>query len=289
MAATFLLVLGLALLWMSRSPSGTSSSGVELADGFTVGFPAATGERVGTFQGKPVTTGELQQLADIVSQNQQAWWNDPIHKDELINRWALERFFAAEAHRRGLDKDPKIQAKMAYAARSVLVDALMDQVRQGAMEEATVRQEFEAHRGEFGSPRVRIDALAFASEADAREARRRLEGGEPFSALAAKAVEGPGKEQGGSFPEGPAIDLPDPVQHLARTLTPGALSPPTPHQGRFWVARLISRSGEATFEEAAPAVKLRLGGEAQRQFVKSTKEGLDLQVDAEAFQRFQVK
>jgi peptidyl-prolyl cis-trans isomerase C len=86
--------------------------------------------------------------------------------DELIDLELL----AAEAGRRGLDKQPETQERV----RQMLRDELLTQVRASVptpndISEADARQYYEAHRDDFREPeRRRVAHIALGSEAEAK-------------------------------------------------------------------------------------------------------------------------
>lgn len=285
LAGVFAVAVTAGLMVASNQRGGDGAAGKV---GLVVAYPSTTGDAVATAAGRTVTTGDLQQLADLVSQNQQRWWNDPVHKRELLDRFALERYFVGEARRKGLHDDPGIQARMAYAAESVLIEALMTAEREAGVDDARARAWFQDHSGEFGDPKVTLTLVAFPGEDAARAALAELETGAPLESLVPRSIDEATRGANGRLGPLAASSLPAALQGPARSLPPGRIGPPVVDGGRAWLVRVDERTGTPSFEDVAPAVRLRLQADAQRDFVQRSRESLGIVVDEEALTRFEV-
>jgi peptidyl-prolyl cis-trans isomerase C len=101
----------------------------------------------------------------------------------------LEKMARAQAiyHRavaRKLHEDPEVRARLIMAQREVLMQALLDQIGDDAATDAAIRRAYASHRADYAirAARMRVMFLPDAAAADA--ARRRLEAGADFAALA---------------------------------------------------------------------------------------------------------
>ncbi|MCK6529957.1 peptidyl-prolyl cis-trans isomerase [Myxococcota bacterium] len=275
---------GLLVATGRRGGEGATGDG-----GLVVAYPPTSGDAVATSAGRTVTTGDLQQLADLVSQNQQRWWNDPVHKRELLDRFALERHFVGEARRKGLHEDPRVRARMAYAAESVLIEALMTAEREAGVDDVKARAWFQDHAGEFGDPKLTLTLVAFPGEDAARSALAELEAGATLESLVPRSIDEATRGTHGRLGPVAASSLPGALQGPARSLPPGRIGPPVVDGERTWIVRVEERTGTPFFEDVAPSVRLRLQADVQRDFVRRSRESLGIVVDEEALSRFEVR
>lgn len=124
------------------------------------------------------------------------------------------KLFAAEAAKRGLDKDPKVQRQMALLREQVLATAAMDAV-QKSMDEASMKKYLEDHKADFEQVKARHILVRVAAkdepadpsgkkllnDADAKkkadDIRARLVKGEDFAAIAKAESDDPGSASRG--------------------------------------------------------------------------------------------
>jgi hypothetical protein len=105
------------------------------------------------------------------------------------------------------------------------VDALLASA--GEPTEAEARAFYDAHREQFRLPeRVLLRQILVATGEQAEVARRRLQAGEPFSAVARELSADPSAEAGGLQGEITLDDLPGPFAQQVATLRPGEVGEP---------------------------------------------------------------
>lgn len=175
-----LLGMGLALgLLLSACGLGRDNQGQ--GEGITDPVVAAT------INGRPiyiedvrsyaVTRGLLEEGEDI-SANSQAFFQA---RDELIER----RLFAMEAEARGLDRDPAIRRQIEMARDAVLWSAIAEDIYTRANDPERVERLYRENIQKLGrGEQVRIRHIQFDTREAADAAKRRLDAGERFEALA---------------------------------------------------------------------------------------------------------
>lgn len=124
-----------------------------------------------------VARGLLQEGEDIAA-NSQAFFQA---RDELIER----RLFAMEAEARGLDRDPAIRRQIEMARDAVLWSAIAEDIYAKANDPETVERLYRENIQRLGrGEQVRIRHIQFETREAADAAKRRLDAGERFEALA---------------------------------------------------------------------------------------------------------
>lgn len=101
--------------------------------------------------------------------------------DEVVDR----KLLAAEAERRGLDKTPDAQRRLAAARERVLSDTLVEKVVAGAVTDNAVRGLYQEQlKLAKRSEEVRARQIVVPTEADALQMKKLLASGAAFEALA---------------------------------------------------------------------------------------------------------
>ena len=101
--------------------------------------------------------------------------------DALIER----RLFAMEAESRGLDRDPEVRRDIELARERILADAVYREIDERATDSATVERLYRENARRLGEAQeVQLRHIQFDTREAASAARRRLNDGERFEALA---------------------------------------------------------------------------------------------------------
>jgi peptidyl-prolyl cis-trans isomerase C len=141
-------------------------------------------------------------------------------KDELVSREVL----AQAAKRRGLDKDPQVQAQMEMARQAVLVRALLDnELKAHPVSDADLEKQYEQFKGSMGTNEYKVRHILVDSEAEAKSIIDQLNKGADFAKLAKEKSKDPGsKENGGDLDWGPAGRYVKPFADAVQALPKGA-------------------------------------------------------------------
>ena len=126
---------------------------------------------------------------------------------------------------------------------------------------AEVRDWYEAHRAQLGLPeRIVLRQILVPDGELAEAARRRLEAGEPFAAVARALSSDPSAEQGGLQGEMALEDLPASFAQQVAALAPGEVGEPIEASDGWHLFQVEARlpARERTLEEAAAEIAERL-------------------------------
>ncbi len=123
-------------------------------------------------------------------------------REELVNREVL----AQAAKKRGLDKDPVVQAEMGMASQAVLVRALFEnEVKTHPITDADLEKQYEQFKASMGSNEYKVRHILVDKEDEAKAIIDQLNKGADFAKLAKEKSKDPGsKDNGGDLDWGPA-------------------------------------------------------------------------------------
>jgi peptidyl-prolyl cis-trans isomerase C len=198
--------------------------------------------------------------------------------DPLLERVIDSRLLLAEAEKRDIAKDPKVQAEIAQARDNVVRDNLVEQaIDKGATPER-VRAAYDAMKSQpgFAFEEVHARHILVADEAEAKEIIKQLQGGADFAALAKEKSTDPSAQNNagdlGYFRR--EMMVPE-FAEVAFTLEPGAISK-EPVKTQFgWHVILVEdrRQTVPTFEEKEPELKEQISREIVNALLSDVRGG----------------
>jgi peptidyl-prolyl cis-trans isomerase C len=143
-------------------------------------------------------------------------------KEELVNREVL----AQAAVRRGLDKNPDIQAQMEMARQAVLVRALFEsEVKANPITDADLQKQYEGFKGSMGSNEYKVSHILVDKEDEAKQIIADLNKGGDFAKIAKDKSKDPGsKDNGGDLDWGPSARYVKPFADAVTSQQKGRIS-----------------------------------------------------------------
>jgi len=182
-----------------------------------------------------VARGLLREGEDL-SANSQAFYQA---RDELIER----RLFAMEAEARGLDRDPAIRRQIEMARDAVLWSAVAEDIIAKANDPQNVERLYRENVRRLGrGEQLRIRHIQFATREAADAAKRRLDQGERFEALAFElSTDRDTAAEGGLLGWGELNDLRPAFRRAIENASVGSLTGPFEDEGRWHLVRVDDR------------------------------------------------
>ena len=177
---------------------------------------------------------------------------EPLDASSLSFRQVLDevvdqKLLAAEALRRGLEKDPFAQRRLAAARERVLDDILLEAQVGKTVSDAAVNGLYqEMLRNETPAEEIRLRQIVLASPLEAAQVKKLLAGGASFDALAAeRSADEATRFKGGELPPTTADMLPAPYGAALKEAHAGQLVGPFRTDAGWVVARVDDRHLEA--------------------------------------------
>jgi peptidyl-prolyl cis-trans isomerase C len=144
-------------------------------------------------------------------------------REELVNREVL----AQAAQKRGLDKNPDIQAQMDMARQAVLVRALFEnEVKTNPITDADLQKQYEQFKGSMGTNEYKVAHILVDKEDDAKSIVEQLKKNPgDFAKIAKERSKDPGsKENGGDLDWGPSARYVKPFADAVTSQPKGQIS-----------------------------------------------------------------
>ena len=202
---------------------------------------------------------------------------DPLDvKSELFRRVLDEvvdqKLLAAEARRRGLDKNPAAQRRLEAVHERILGDMLVETVVSGAVSDQAVERLYqEQQRRAQTTEEVRVRLILSHTKEQADAVVGVLGQGAAFEAVAAqRSVDDATRYSGGDLGYSTLDVLPDAYAAAVRGQAPGAVVGPVQGENGWAVLRIEDRRLEAppTLDQARPLIVRYLTYEGVRQLLE---------------------
>ena len=143
-------------------------------------------------------------------------------KEELVNREVL----AQAAVKRGLDKNPDVQAQMDMAKQAVLVRALFEnEIKANPVTDADLQKQYETFKGSMGTNEYKVRHILVDKEDEAKQIIADLNKGGDFAKIAKEKSKDPGsKDNGGDLDWGPSARYVKPFADAVQSQPKGKVS-----------------------------------------------------------------
>jgi peptidyl-prolyl cis-trans isomerase C len=161
----------LVLVGCDKKPSTTVSPSASVSVAQPAGIsPELAAKALAKVGDRVITLGDFAATLERMDSFERLRYQSADRRKQLLDELIDLELLAAEARRRGLDKQPETQERV----RQMLRDELLAQVRAqtpppGDISEADARKYYDAHRDDFREPeRRRVAHIALGSEAEAK-------------------------------------------------------------------------------------------------------------------------
>ncbi len=250
---------------------------------------------VATWNGGRLTLGELAAGTDLGAVAALPGERARRELESQVRTAINEQLAGLEAVARGYEREPEIQEAVARY-RGEAMEAILhgEFIFRGiAVDDAEARAWFEAHGDQLTAPeRRRVAQILVATEAEAQEARHRLDAGTPFEDVAREvSLDRQSGAHGGGLGWITRDETP-PGFEVVFELDAGALSAPleTEHGWHLIRVQEIEPPRPRSFEEAAEEVRRRLLRDkrraAQERWLAQLREAAEIEIDEEALRKY---
>ncbi|MEI7712151.1 MAG: peptidylprolyl isomerase [Rhodospirillales bacterium] len=197
---------------------------------------------VAEVDGKPITLG---QVGDAIRGLPIAIAQRPFDtlfvqaRQELIQRQAL----VIRAHQTGVDEDPAVQRQVQAAANRILSDAyLVKELNAQITEQKLLDTYKDVVAGKPGPEEVRFRLILVATEREAADAIKEIQGGTAFAVVANRISKDPTSVRGGEVAFASRDGLLPEIGSVAFAMAPGQMAPyPVRAAGAWYVVKTEER------------------------------------------------
>lgn len=212
----------------------------------------------------------------------------------LVRTLVDDELLAQEAYRLGLDRDPKIRARIQSEMRKVYAQALIDSVLSEELSDTGLRAYYDAHTGEFTRTKIAISHILIAANPTARSIpdkaalRKRAEtikkiiskGGDFKKVASEQSDDESTRKQGGYLgwigEDHPLFSL----ARNARSWPPGRVGGPFESSRGYHIVRLEQSPKEfqATFEQVKDSLRYKRQHELKTSLIERLRADAKIEI-----------
>jgi peptidyl-prolyl cis-trans isomerase C len=242
---------------------------------------AAADPVVATVNGAQIHKSDVEAAYETLPQQYRQMPLEAIF-EPLLDRVIDSRLLLAEADERNLAEEPEVQAEIEQARENVLRDSLVEQAIEQGTSEERLRAAYDSMKSQpgFASEETRASHILLASEAEAQEVLKQLEGGADFAALAKeKSTDPSAKTNAGDLGYFKRDQMVPEFAEAAFTIEPGTVGKaPVKSQFGWHVIRVEDRRQTVpSFEEKQPELREQLAREIVTALLTDVREGASIE------------
>jgi peptidyl-prolyl cis-trans isomerase C len=257
--------------------AGLASCGPSANKGAASISPLTEPEVAATVNGKPIYVDDV--LAEAVARGAVKEGEDLDPQSPLfyqITEDLIEtRLFAIEAEARGLDKDPEVKHRLDIARERILANVLNENIAATALKESAIERMYrEQVKLLKTGQQVRISHILFDSKEAALAAKRRLDQGEMFVALAYElSRDRQSAPDGGDLGFSSLEALPDSIRQVVASTDVGKVGGPVKTAEGWHLIKVDEKRDTAppSLESMRPKIVQWLMFDEQRRVVEKLK------------------
>ena len=245
------------------------------------------GKTLAVVNGEKITEAALAKEAQNLPPYLRPILDTPGGRVQLLDGMITRDLLMREAVRRGIDRRPDVQEKLAQARRSIVLESLLREVTEkAAVNETVLRKFYNDNVAAFKvGERVRVKHILFKDKAKADAVAAKVKAGESFEALMKSAnAEGGTSADLGFIEKGSFVKE---FEAVAFAAAPGSVVGPVKTTYGYHVIRVEEKraAGVRSFDE----VKGQLAGEMKEKVQREAFEQLVLRLKKEGNVKLMIK
>lgn len=232
-----------------------------------------------------VNASELQKAWEGFFQPGQAPAFDSIKpdmRDKVLRLVMAEKVLYGEAIKAGAEKAPKFQEQMETVKRKLLVKSYLDSKTGDTVTDADLKKEYNKFVDSLKSEKqIHARHILLSSEEEAKEAKKKLDGGAKFEDVARDLSKDPrSAKNGGDLGTFTRDKMVKEFADAAFAMKKGEISAPVKSSFGWHIIKVedISKVTPPTFNEVKDQLKGKLQSEKLNDFVKKLVDGAEVKV-----------
>ncbi len=212
---------------------------------------AGEGDTLAVVGGVPITKDLFEKRMSRLTNERQGDFTTYETKKELLDMLIATEVLHQEGMRRGLDKDPAIQAQVKEFLESILVREVVNLINRDVITEATMKVYYKKNQVMFGE--VRANHVLVKTEKEALDVKAKLVGGADFATVAKEvSIDPASAARGGDLGFFTKDRMVEPFSKVAFALKKGEISGPVKSPFGFHIIQKVESREPGEFETLSP-------------------------------------
>ena len=203
--------------------------------------PCASAKVLAKVNGVEITDEDLKLADEYIGANFARQADPKVRESALIEFLVSQQLLVQEAQAEKLAESPEFMKRLAYLRDMALMQAMLAKLGKEAVTDAAIKKTYEDASKDY-KPQDEYHALhlVVATEDQAKDALKRIKGGEDFGKVAAEVSKDPGAKNGDLGWRVKEEWLPEFAEQVVK-LSPGQVSDPVKTQVGWHVIKLVDK------------------------------------------------
>ena len=243
----------------------------------------ATAE-IANVNGTPITTGEFEKRMERLTGEGQGNFDSPEGKEELLDILIAREVLTQEGRRLGIEKKKEVKDRIDELTKEVVINEVVNYISTEKITDAEMKKYYEKNKADFRE--VRASHILVKTEEEAKEVKKKLDGGADFATLAKEKSQDPGSaRQGGDLGFFTKDRMVKPFAEAAFAMKPNQISKPVKSAFGFHVIKVVETKEPKGFQELTPAQIQGLRGVMINSEIDQLKEKAKIKINKERLQQ----
>lgn len=245
---------------------------------------AETGEEIANVNGASITAGEFEKRMERLTREGQGGFDSPEGKEELLDILIAREVLNQEGKRLGIEKKKEVKERIDELTKEVVINEMVNYIATEKITDPEMKKYYEKNRNDFRE--VRAKHILVKTEEEAKEVKKKLEGGADFAALAKEQSLDPGSaQQGGDLGFFTKDRMVESFADAAFSMKVDEISKPVRSPFGYHVIQVVETKDPKKFEELSPAQLQNLRGVMINSEIDQLKEKAKIKINKERLQQ----
>lgn len=247
-------------------------------------FSAESADEVANVNGTPITAEEFEKRMERLTREGQGNFDSPEGKEELLDILIAREVLNQEGKRLGIEKKKEVRDRIDELTKEVMINEVVNHLAAEKVTDPEMKKYYNKNKGDFRE--VRAIHILVKTEDEAKEVRKKLEGGADFAALAKEKSLDPGSAtRGGDLGFFTKDRMVKPFADAAFSLKVNEISKPVHSPFGYHIIKVVESKDPKNFEELTPAQLQNLRGVMINSEIDELKGKAKIKINKERLQK----
>ena len=245
---------------------------------------AETEGEIANVNGTSIATSEFEKRMERLTGEGQGNFDSPEGKEELLDILIAREVLNQEGKRLGIEKKKEVKDRIDELTKEVVINEVVNHITTEKITDAEMKKYYEKNRADFRE--IHASHILVKTEEEAKDVKKKLDGGDDFAALAKEKSLDPGSaSRGGDLGFFTKDRMVKPFADAAFSMKPDEISKPVRSPFGYHVIKVLETKEPKNFQELTPAQLQGLRGVMINSEIDQLKGKAKIKINKERLQQ----